>query len=54
MGLELIMLVVVLIIAIFVFVGYKGRKKKAEKGDIDDQRTSKPANERGRSKNSEG
>lgn len=52
MGIELIILLLIIIIAVFVFVGYKGRKKKSEKGDINDQRTSKPANERGRSKNS--
>lgn len=42
MGIELIMLVLFIIIGIFVWVGYSAKKKKADKGDMDDQRSSKP------------
>jgi hypothetical protein len=42
MGIEIIILILLVIIGIFVWVGYIGKKKKAEKGDVDDQRSSKP------------
>jgi len=42
MGIEIIILILLVLIGIFVWVAYVGKKKKAGKGDVDDQRSSKP------------
>ena len=42
MGILLIILIILIMIGIFIWIGYAARKKKAEKGDLDEQRSSKP------------